>query len=85
MFFFSNPTDQPNIRKRIPRQMKKKGETGLFESGGHPLFLTSLFGLFLNFFFLVRVVNSFVNSEICLRKILKTRGMFSKVSKVLCN
>ena len=49
--------------------MKKKGD-GLIESGGHPVFLTSLFGLF---FFLVHVVNSFVNSEICRYKNFKNK------------
>ena len=54
--------------------MKKKKGDGLIESGGHPLFLTSLFGLFLFiFFFLVHVVNSFVNSEICRYKNFKNK------------
>ena len=68
MFFFSiRPT---NPYQETHSMLNEKKGDALIESGGHPVFLTSLFGLF---FVLVHVVNSFVNSEICLHKNFKNK------------
>ena len=67
--FFFNPTDQPISGNAFDAKWKKRGMASLKVVGilySWPLFLVF-------FFFLVHVVNSFVNSEICLHKNFKNK------------